>query len=366
MVNKSERIPPYFVFFLVVKVQTGTGVLGFQRLIMHSAGNDAWIAVIFGGIVCLLPIWCMFNILHSHEKDLIGVHKQIFGKYIGGILSMIWIIFWLMLSIAAYMTYAEIIGTWLFPQINILPLSIVFAIVIYYAVSGGFRIIAGLCFLGVILTSFLILTIYFPIGYAQFHNLLPIWHHSIKEMAIGTKDMSLSYLGFSTMLMYYPFIDPFKKAKKWAYMGNLTTMLFYSLIMVLTIGYFTEAQIERYIWPTLNFWSSVKIPFVERFEYVGITMLMFSIVPIICLTIWAAIQGTGRLFNVKSKKITFLYLIILIAFSLSLNSREEVNSLLNFLGNAGLYLYLVYIPALYFITLIMSKRTKKGRDFHEN
>lgn len=44
-------------------MQVGVGVLGFQRYIAKSAGHDAWMAVITGGILIHLLVWMSYQML---------------------------------------------------------------------------------------------------------------------------------------------------------------------------------------------------------------------------------------------------------------------------------------------------------------
>lgn len=363
MINKNEQISPFLVFFLILKVQIGVGVLGFQRLIIKSAGNDAWIAVIAAGLLFSIVIWCMFTLLNSQKQDLMGIHTQLFGKVLGGFLNMIWITYWLLMGIAVYRAYVEVVQAWMFPQINVMTFSIVFALLIYYTVSGGFQVLTGICFLGVIIPSYLILTIFFPLEYTDFRNLLPVWNHSYKEIALAARDMSLSYMGFSTLLMFYPLIKQPKKANKWAQLANILSLLSYLLLTIVSIGFYSENQISRYVWATLSFWSIVQVPFIERFEYIGIATWVIFILPNICLFIWAATKGTSVLFKVEPNRISILFLVILIVVSLALKDRETINTFQDYMSGVGFILYTVYIPILLCLSYIMSKIRKKT---HEN
>ncbi|MCR8869548.1 spore germination protein [Peribacillus frigoritolerans] len=89
MNDKSDQISPFLVFFLIVKIQIGVGVLGFQRIIIQSAGHDAWMAVIISGVVFSLGIWGMYKLLNRQDMDLIGIQKRLFGKWLGGLLNII-------------------------------------------------------------------------------------------------------------------------------------------------------------------------------------------------------------------------------------------------------------------------------------
>lgn len=364
MEEKQFQISPFLVFFLVHSVQLGVGVFGFQRTIMKSAGNDAWMAVIAAGVLVSMVIWVMYMLLNRHQKDLIDIHKGLFGKWIGGFLSLIWIIYWLMIGIVVLRSYIEIVQVWLFPVMNIIMFSIVLLIPVYYCVSGGFRIVAGISFLGVVVPFYIFLTFLFPIEYAHFRNLLPIWNHSIKDIAISTKDMMLSYLGFSTLLMYYPYIKHPKKSQKWAQLGNLLTGFIYLFILIISIGFYSEKQISKNTWATLSMWKIVELPFVERFEYIGITSWVLIILPNICLSIWAASQGVQKIFNMKPKRILVIvvfFLLILLCSAVVIEGRENIDLVGKYMSLIGLCLIFIYIPILTLASFLISKKRRGKR-----
>lgn len=355
MEKKELQISPFLVFFNIHAVQVGVGVLGFQRVIMKSAGNDAWMVVLAAGMMVSFIIWLMYVLLNRHQKDIVQIQKDLFGRWIGGALSLIWIIYWLLIGIVTLRDYIEIVEVWMFPTINMYMFCLIFIILIYYCVTGGFRIVAGLSFLGVIIPFYLFFTFLFPIEYAHFRNLLPIWNHSIKDLTFPIKDMILGYLGFSTLLMYYPYIKHPKKSQKWAQLGNLLTAVIYLFILIITIGFFSEKQVSKQIWATLSLWKIVEMPFVERFEYIGITSWVLIILPNICFSVWASTKGIQKIFNLKPKKVAFVLLSILFCATVAIQSRENIVLLSKIMSFLGLSLVLIYIPLLTLISYFISK-----------
>lgn len=353
--KKEMQISPFLVFFNIHAVQVGVGVLGFQRVIMKSAGNDSWIVVIVAGMMVSFIIWLMYVLLNRHQKDIVQIHNDLFGKWIGGFISLIWIIYWLMIGIVTLRNYIEIVEVWMFPTINIYMFSLIFIILAYYCVTGGFRIVAGLSFLGVCIPFYLFFTFLFPIEFAHFRNLLPIWNHSIKEITLSTKDMILGYLGFSTLLMYYPNIKHPKKSHKWAQLGNILTMVIYLFILIVTIGFFSEKQVSKQIWATLSLWKIVEMPFVERFEYIGITSWVLIILPNICFSVWASTKGIRKIFNLKSKKVVLVTLGILFCVTVAVQGRENIALISKTMSYLGICLIFIYIPLLTLISFLLSK-----------
>ena len=355
MEKQQSRISPFLVFFLVHSVQLGVGVLGFQRTIMKSAGNDAWMAVIAAGFLINVIIMVMYLLLNKQQKDLIDIHKDLFGKWIGGLLSIIWIIYWLMIGIIVLRTYIEIVEVWVFPLINRVMFSSILLSLAYYCVTGGFRVVTGISFLGVVIPFYIFSTFLFPIEFANFRNLLPIWNHSVKELTIATKDMMFGYLGFSTLLMYYPYIKEAKKSQKWAHLGNLLTLGIYLFIIIITIVFFSEAQVSKQVWATLSMWKIVELPFVERVEYIGITSWILIILPNICFSVWAATKGVEKIFNFKPQKVVVFILLILLCSTIAIRGRENIEMINQAMSILGLCLVFIYIPLLTILSFLIAK-----------
>ncbi len=106
-------------------------------------------------------------------------------------------------------------------------MTLLFLLVTYYALKGGFRSVTGICFWGTVLPIFVVLFLVFPLQYAHFRNILPIFIHSPIEMLQSAKDSSLEFLGFEAILVFYPFIEKGKSFKK---MGSWWYFIYYHCI----------------------------------------------------------------------------------------------------------------------------------------
>ncbi|MGD6941993.1 GerAB/ArcD/ProY family transporter [Cytobacillus gottheilii] len=361
MVQKEEQVSPFLVFFLIHAIQVGVGILGFQRIVIKSGGNDSWIAVIAAAIIVSAVIFILYTLLNRHQMDIIQIQKKLFGKYIGSLLGLIWIMNWILLTVTVLSSFVEIVEVWVFSTINIYVFAFIFILLIYYCLTGGFRVVAGICVLGTIIPMYLYLTFLFPLEHTHLRNLLPIWNHSIKEMGLATRDMSLSYLGFSSLLMYYPYIKNAKSSQKWAHFGNILTCLIYLFLIVITIGYFSEKQLSHHIWATLSLWKIVELPFVERFEYIGITSWVLMILPNICLLVWAAAEGIRKVVNIKQKKVLLIILLVVYILTIFMSGRERIDMMNNVSAKLGLFLLFVYIPVLSAYSFVWNKLKEKKK-----
>ncbi|MFD1422842.1 GerAB/ArcD/ProY family transporter [Laceyella tengchongensis] len=359
-VNRQYRVSPYLAFFLIYKTQFGVGVLGFQRYIAKTSGHDAWIAVILSGLIIHLLLWMMYQILNKEQNDLISIHQTVFGKWIGNLLSFLFILQVFISGTTVLRTFIEVIQVWVFPLFKTWPFALVFLTSVYYIVSNGFRAVAGACYFGAIIPLILIPTFLAPLEFANFRNLLPVMDHSMTDLIHSVKEMTFTILGFELLLLYYPyFIEP-EKSQKWTHYGNLFTTLIYAGVAIVTFAYYGEDHLQVEIWPTLTMWKVIKLPVLERIEYVAISAWTIIILPNICAAFWAASRGVKRIFQITQRSALLILLAGSFIIICLLNNRMQIDHLNSFVSMIGIYLLYAYIPILFIIYHIRHKMRKRS------
>jgi len=354
-VPDNKKISPSLVFFLIHAMQVGVGVLGFQRIIAKSAGYDAWISIIIAGLTVHIIVWMMYKMLKIADGDILAIHKYIVGKRFAKVLCSFFILYLVLQAMAILRNFIEIIQVWMFPHLHTFWFGLVFLLLVLYVVFGGFRTVTGVAFFSVLLPFYILFLFLYTVPYSDFTNMLPILDHSIKEILLSSRDMSFSIIGFESLLFFYPFIKNPEKSKKWAHLGIAYTNFAYLYLAIITFAYFPEAQLDKNIWPTLTLWKIIEMPFVERFEYIGIANWSLIILPNICIALWCVSRLTKQIYSVRQKRaLPVLALLVLAGISLVV-TREQINVITNITGKFGFYFNFAYVPILFIATLIAKK-----------
>ncbi|ARK30259.1 GerAB/ArcD/ProY family transporter [Halalkalibacter krulwichiae] len=362
-IKEQYLVSSFMASFLIHGMQVGVGVLGFQRIIVKTTGYDAWISVIIAGIIVHFIIACMYVMLKKADGDIVTIQRQIFGKWIGNLLSIIICFYFIALATAVLRTYIEVIQVWIFPDLQTWTVALVAAVFFYYVVAGGFRTVVGLTFIGVIIPFLLMPILLMPLEFAHFINMLPILKHSIVELLLGAKDTTLTFLGFELLLLYYPFLKKRELSQKWAQFGAFVTNLSYTTIMIVSLAFYSEQQLDKTIWATLTLFKVIQLPFLERFEYIGISMWMFLIAPNIALALWGASRCAKRAFSINQRKALVIALAMMTVITMLLPTRQEVDMMSNIVSQFGFYFVFVYIPLLVILQAIVLKvRRKKSEE----
>lgn len=354
-VPENKKIAPFLVFYIVPSSQIGLGALGFQRMIAKDAGTDGWISVIIGGILLMLLMMIIYKMLEMVNGDLFDVHSFVFGEKISKFLSLIFILYFGLKTITVLRGYIEIIQVWMFPELQTFWFGLAFFLLVIFIVYGGFRMIVGFSVFSLFILLFITPLFLFTIPYAEPLYLFPILSHSLSEIFNGVAHMSYTYLGFEIILFIYPFLKAPKKSKKWALFGLLFTTCFYTYLAVLTYMYYPESALEKIIWASLSMWKIIEMPFIERFEYIGIAAWFIIILPHICYYLWISSRLFKQSFSVRQKiTVPIFAALCLIVMSLFLN-RKQINTFIELTGIIGLYLTFIYLPILFIFVLIARK-----------
>jgi spore germination protein AB len=354
-VQERLQISPFMAAYVILAMQTGIGVLGFQRVIAKDAGYDAWISVIGAGLTIHILVWMMYKICEAVNGDVMYAHVYLFGKVIGNSLNTFFILYFMMLCVGVLGGLIEVIRIWMFLDLNPLLFSIVYLLLGIYIVYGGFRTVAGISFLGLVIPSYLLFSFIFPLKYGDFTNLLPVLDHTPMEFIKSAYHMTLTFLGYAVLLFFYPFIKQPNQSKKWVHAGILTSTLINTGLAVISFVYFPAGLLKKSIWPTLEMWKIVSLPFIERFEYLGIANWSLVILPNVAISLWCASRVAKRVYHINQRKAVLVIAFVCLISVLPLDSRERMNYFFDLIAKVGFTLAYIYTPILYLLLVIKKK-----------
>ncbi|RAP75786.1 GerAB/ArcD/ProY family transporter [Paenibacillus montanisoli] len=353
-VKENYAISGSFVFFLIGVPQAAAVIMNFQSLVIGDAGQDAWISIILAGLSLHLIIWMVYKMLGNPAKDVIDIHRSIFGKFLGNAVSLLLVGYYFLMALFYFRAYIEIVQVWVFPTFRTWALAGILIGMIYYVVSGGFRIVTGFSFFYMALIPMLAL-LYLPFRQGNFHYLLPVLNHSFIELLEGSRSSCFIFFGLEALLIYFPFLKLPEKSVKWAHFSILFTTIKYLLLMMITLMYFSQGLLKHTLWPTLAMSKIIELSFIARFEYIYIFMWLMIIIPTVCIPIWCCTRIMKRVAALKPRLSLPLVLAALFIVALSFKERTQIDALDKFINELGFYFIFAYIPLLFIIASVAFK-----------
>ncbi|MDD9150267.1 GerAB/ArcD/ProY family transporter [Sporolactobacillus sp. CQH2019] len=363
-ISETNQLPPNSAFFIPFSMQMGVGLLAFLRTIPAEAGRDAWITVILSGFLTLAIMAIIFRLLETERKfgrpDLFSIHQRLFGKWIGGLLNFLALVYIAIHGVAFLRTYFQVINVWIFPQLPVWEFSILFCLLLWYIVLGGIRVIGGICFMSFIILVIMMPTNAFAVQYAHFFNLLPLFETSPLMVLKSFITAAQSFGGFEMILFFYPFIKKPEAARKWGYFALLTSTYTYLTIMLLGLLYFNQPELQKLLWPITTYWKRINFPLFSHFDIIGIFSIFWILLPSIAFSVWAISRGIKHLFPIKQKIALILVLIIFVVLCQIPKNGGDLILLNQLYTQAAFYFMYAYIPCLFFIQWISGKVRQKS------
>lgn len=361
--SNKQTVSPYLVFFLLYVSMVEAGIWNFQKALVQYAGYNAWLSIPITGLSIHLIIWMMYHICSSNEgMSVYEINQRYFGRWFGRALNTFIICYFAYGAFITFRAYLAIIQYMLFPEMNLLPICLIFVVLLYYTVSGGFRTVAGISFWGVLLSTGLVIPLnLLHTSYLHPQNLFPLWDHSVLDILLSAKSMVIQYLGIEAFLVYYPFIGTPGKSKKWAHFAILIVTSYYLITILITFMYYSEPQLNKVIWPTLHRVALLKLPLVQRLEYFVISVLLIKIVASIALGLWSACRGAKLSLRIKQPVSLILILALFVIAAIVVKDKIVIKTIFDFYATVGFYLIYAYIPLLFVISRL--RRRKEAPRF---
>ncbi len=216
-------------------IVVGPTTVSFSSPVAALAKQDAWLSAIFTMIVGLPVIWINTYLGGLYpEKTFIEIIQLLLGKWIGGFVSINFILMSFIVAARAVWYVGNFYTTEYFQEASPYLVNILFvasvAIALLYGLEAMSRAVT--IFFSITVSMFL-LTMVFSTPNMKVDNLLPILEQGIAPVLKGSIPIS-TYSVFSMILlnMIYPVnINDTKKAKKSMFKGYLFGMfiVFFSI-----------------------------------------------------------------------------------------------------------------------------------------
>jgi len=356
----------FMLIFIIHAIQVGVGLAGLPRIVYLAAKHDAWISVFLAGMITAVVLVFMIQMLKQYDSaDLYGIHVDTFGKWVGNSLNILYMIYMSCTFFIILMNYVEIVQVWIFPTLPTWQLSLVLILLVIYAVYGGIRVVVGVAFLSVIGTIWLAVVLFVPLQFGDFTHLFPIMNTNTKQLLMGAHSTTLSMLGFEIIMFVYPFVKEKQKTMLFVQLGNMITTIMFTSATLISIVFFASNSLEKTIWPVLSMFKIVRLPNLERFEFIAVSFWMLIILPNMCLYLWAASKGFSRILRKKQKWGVWIIGMAAFAASFYIKSRYQMNTMTDMVAQAGFYFafcYPVLLASIVFIKKWFKRRESKHAE----
>jgi spore germination protein (amino acid permease) len=353
-------------FFLIIQTQLGVGVLSLPYVMHNSVQSDGWISVLLAGLLLqgLLFVYIML-FKRFKSKNILDIAGMLFGKKIGKLISLFYILYFISVGSLILVLYARIVDRWILPHT---PNWVICALLVFagiYLSVDGLKILARFYTLVTPLVILLVLLVSYTLKDANILYIFPIGQAGIKNIVIGSKDAILSMLGFEIILLTFPMVSGTNRQKfKAVSYANLFITILYTYLVVVSFIYFSPVEIKILPEPLLYILKSYTFKIIERTDLLFLSIWIFLVFTSFGSYLFLAAETGARLFNKKYRRI--VYYLASIMFAISFLPEFDIK----FIDYMSSYIpktsfIFILFPALLLIVSILFKKSEQGCEAND-
>lgn len=329
-----------------------------------EAKADIWLALLMALLWALVAVMIYSRILSLFPgKDIFDIVKHVFGKFIGSIISLLYIWFCFHLSALIFFDYMEFmnnIGLDSTPKsISILCIIILITCI----VKGGIQPFGIWCnFFIIVICALLFFTIFLMLPFMNIKNLQPFLYDGMKPVLFSA--FSSFSFPFSEVVVFMGIFNTLRNPNSYynTYIKGLLLggfiVIITSLSEMLVLG--GDIMLKNFF----PFYVSLRIVkymnFIEGMEITSAVILVVCIFVKSTVCLIVACKGITKLFSIENYKLIIIPICILCAI-VSLSDFENMIELVEWDKNVWKYYAFLYQAILPIIILIGSEIKKRQR-----
>ncbi|TYP68667.1 GerAB/ArcD/ProY family transporter [Paenibacillus methanolicus] len=319
----SEKLNGYHVAFIIVMIELDVTVFSLPRILAENLGTNGWIGLLLLSAIAFANLG-LIHLFHrvGRGRSPFEVAEQSIPRLLLKPAYILLAVFWITIGSFVCKKYVLIYQMVAFPTTNANLLYVLLAALAFYL------LIKGIYNIGKAMTIFFYFTVPAALFAFYFKGQWELYRFTPFLLKGGTEGHSLKnwlevytiFVGYEISLFLIPFAEP-KSLFKGVYFGHSLTTSVYVLLIIVSYGFFSFEQLQAMMYPLLNLFSYIELPFLNRLENLIFTLFLFSNLASLVLFGWMALMALRRAFPKARKNMLEL---ILIAASLGIGSYPKI------------------------------------------
>ncbi|MBM7655580.1 GerAB/ArcD/ProY family transporter [Neobacillus cucumis] len=322
---EKAKISAIQLFVMMFMFELGSALVVSYGITAHK---DAWLAILLGmsgGVVLFLIYYTLFR--QYPNLPLTGYARKIFGKYVGWIIGLLYVVFLLYDAARDLRDFGELLLSSTLTETPLLAINILLVLAICYVLYLGIEVLARTAEVFFVILLFIGFTgnmfVFFS-GNIDFKNLQPFLENGWKPI-LTTAFPLLTFFPFGEMIaftMLLPYLNRHESAKKVGLFAVISSGLSLAYNTSLNIAVLSVGVVERSTFPLLSTIGKVNLmEFLQRLDALVVFTLLILMFFKIAILFYGAVIGIVDLCNLKNhQQIVLPAGIILIFLSMAIAS----------------------------------------------
>lgn len=289
-------------FLIIGLLQASTLTAAF---ISGITKQNTWLVLLVGFTITLFLLLVYTSLSEKFpDENLIEINSVIYGRYLGKVISILYILYFWYIVAANFRFTADFFSTYLFPETDISVFIVILAIICIYTIRKGIEVISRASFvLGILTITIAILITAFTIKNMNLSNFLPLFQINFKELIQGTNLMiSIPFGEIVTFLMIFPYVNDMKQVKKYSFMGLIIGGMYFLIVILRNIAVLGNIGSIHFL-PSYQVARLINVgEVITRMEILIAVILLFNEFVKICIMYYATVLSIAQFFKMRSYK----------------------------------------------------------------
>lgn len=356
--QKNNEVTGWQLFFLIIQTQIGVGVLSLPKDISAEAGHDAWISLIFGGIIVqVLLLLFLWLLLRAGEVSYFDMMIKSFGKLAGNFLVFCYLIYILYILTVSNLSFTKVLSDWIYMDTPKELLVILFLIPAAYCAGSKIIHIARFSMIVSCLLPVMIILLIPVYSSPEYIHLFPIGSEGMPAILRGLEASMLAYIGFEAFLYFSKYVKSNReKELKKAVWATSFVLFFYLFLIISTQLYFHLEEILVVPYAVLYILKSLSFVIIERIDLIFITLWIVVALTSFINYLFVAAEETRLLFNLKShQRVIMVIVTSVFVISLFINEKQSIIKLQSLVPYAAV-IFTVILPLVTLCTYLLFRK----------
>jgi spore germination protein KB len=303
-VQKEQQIEPRQFFILVLLFTIGTAIIVGPHLAAADAHQDGWIAAIVGlllGII-LVGVYATFG-KRLHEKTLVEMTELVFGKWIGSVISLLFVAYLIVLGAIVLINISHFTVSRILIKTPIVSVEYIYVGMIIFATILGLEVLARAA--EVLVPFFFFLFLLFVIGqfpHIDLNNVRPVLENGFYPVIKSSFEYAAFVFGeLVIFLMMLPFVSKKDKLKRYYISGTALGGFVIFIVVALSLLVLGANDTIYYTYPTYTLAKKIGYEnVIQRVEVIMAGIWYISIFFKLSLLMRVIIVSLKQIFRLRS------------------------------------------------------------------
>ncbi|WP_219837665.1 endospore germination permease [Paenibacillus sp. R14(2021)] len=325
---ESVRLSAWQFHLLTQIYVIGTAFILLPGPIIASAKQYGWIVVIWATLYGLVLAFGYSYLAKLYPgKTLIEIALQAFGKWAGGLVSLLYIVFFIQLASWVTRNLGDFMHINLMPRTPISVFHFMILLFAAYAVSKGIESIA---LMNELLVPFLYLAFWVPVVIMlrewNWHYFNFAYPFQISNAVIQTRYvLAFPFMETVAFLMIIPFVQ---RKVNFAFITGITIAgVMLAACVFISIGVLGVYRGQHLVYPIFSMFREMRFTgFIEHLEAILSVNIVLVVCIKLCILFYCAVSGVCQLFKIE-RRYTVIYPMVWVISAYSLLFMNIVENL---------------------------------------